>query len=152
MDARAVPVTIDRTSAEVSLSGALRSGCGTEYPSHPCPQLLLSGVGGAKTEETFRETFIPLMFGFGDDEQPLRETAELLQEICVDYIIDLCAQARDSVSPGEEVTATDFLFALRKDPAKYTRAVQKVERGLIVVHESSQAKKKATATAYQDAK
>lgn len=73
------------------------------------------------------ENLITLMHGFGDDPQPLRETAELLEELCVDYLVDLCQNAMESAGPGNTVMPQDLLFCLRKDKEKYTKAVNLLE-------------------------
>lgn len=49
-----------------------------------------------------------------------RETAELLEELCVDYLVDLCQNAMESAGPGNTVMPQDLLFCLRCGPCSQT--------------------------------
>lgn len=65
-----------------------------------------------------------MMYGFGDVRNPRPDSVELLEDMVLEYITDLCLQASQSGSlrPNGKIKTDDFLFALRKDPAKLSRA------------------------------
>ncbi|KAL4448273.1 hypothetical protein ABPG75_005492 [Micractinium tetrahymenae] len=75
-----------------------------------------------------------MMYGFGDDIQPLPETLDLVEDIVLDYATTLLHKAMDSAAlrgklrrpgapgAGAAVAAEDILFLVRKDPKKYARA------------------------------
>ncbi|KAL4421814.1 hypothetical protein ABPG77_001603 [Micractinium sp. CCAP 211/92] len=75
-----------------------------------------------------------MMYGFGDDIQPLAETLDLVEDIVLDYATTLLHKAMDSAAlrgklrrpgapgAGAAVGAEDILFLVRKDPKKYARA------------------------------
>ncbi|KAI9701522.1 MAG: Transcription initiation factor TFIID subunit 13 [Candelina mexicana] len=64
-----------------------------------------------------------LLYGFGDDREPLPETIKVLDEIVTDYIIETCHAAAQSASYSrrQKIKVDDFKFALRKDPSKLGR-------------------------------
>ncbi|KAJ1555338.1 hypothetical protein HK096_003622 [Nowakowskiella sp. JEL0078] len=61
------------------------------------------------------------MYGFGDVPNPAQDSAELMEDILLDFINDLCISASRS-SQTTKVQTRDFLHALRKDPKKLARA------------------------------
>jgi transcription initiation factor TFIID subunit 13 len=65
-----------------------------------------------------------MMYGFGDVRNPRPDSVELLEDMVLEYITDLCLQASQSGSlrPNGKIKTDDFLFALRNDPAKLSRA------------------------------
>lgn len=75
-----------------------------------------------------------MMYGFGDDIQPLQETLDLVEDIVLGYANTLLHKAMDSAAmrgklrrqgapgAGAAVGAEDILFLVRKDPKKYARA------------------------------
>ncbi|KAI8811685.1 transcription initiation factor IID, 18kD subunit-domain-containing protein [Cladochytrium replicatum] len=62
-----------------------------------------------------------LMYGFGDVADPAYDSAELMEELLMDYLNDLCAKAARH-APNSRVKASDFLYALRNDPKRLARA------------------------------
>ena len=65
----------------------------------------------------------PLMFGFGDIEEPDNETAELLEEYIVEYVQNIAILAfRKSKRRGfSEIKLRDLLLVLKNDKKKYYR-------------------------------
>ncbi|KAJ3117158.1 Transcription initiation factor TFIID subunit 13 [Nowakowskiella sp. JEL0407] len=61
------------------------------------------------------------MYGFGDVPNPAQDSAELIEDLLLEYINELCTAAVRS-SQTSKVQTRDFLHALRKDPKKYGRA------------------------------
>ncbi|KAJ3277097.1 hypothetical protein HDV01_000149 [Terramyces sp. JEL0728] len=62
-----------------------------------------------------------LMYGFGDDPNPLPETMDVMDELLDWFITDLCEQAQKK-STTPKLKTSDFLAALENDPKKLARA------------------------------
>lgn len=69
-----------------------------------------------------------LLFAFGDVENPKDSTAELLEEIVIEYIENLLVKAykrsmrKDSTS--SKVSKHDILYFLKDDPKNYMKSVR----------------------------
>lgn len=84
---------------------------------------------------------IPMMFGFGDDESPLVETADALEELVIAYAsgvlqesLDLASRRGRVKSNGKALgppTAEDVMTVVRRDGKKSNR----VEELLIMQRE-----------------
>ncbi|XP_003743164.1 transcription initiation factor TFIID subunit 13 [Galendromus occidentalis] len=68
----------------------------------------------------FSKELCAMMYGFGDDKQPYMETVDLLEELVIEFITDLCHRAMEIGRPGR-VQVEDIIFLVRKDPRKYAR-------------------------------
>ncbi|DBA03514.1 TPA: hypothetical protein N0F65_011415 [Lagenidium giganteum] len=67
------------------------------------------------------ESIKHMMFGFGDDWEPLDESAELMEDLVVEYVHAMTKKAMDmSVIKGKLDTEC-FIFLIRKDPERYER-------------------------------
>ncbi|RPB18624.1 transcription initiation factor IID, 18 kDa subunit, partial [Terfezia boudieri ATCC MYA-4762] len=55
-----------------------------------------------------------LMYGIGDDPNPLQESVELLDDLVTEYIVDMCHEAAKMASHARRNTikVDDFKFAL----------------------------------------
>ncbi|KAJ1952137.1 hypothetical protein GGI12_006324 [Dipsacomyces acuminosporus] len=62
-----------------------------------------------------------LMYGFGDSVAPLPESVDVLEDILIDYINNMCVQAAKVSGRRGKVTVDDFKFVLRKDEKKLAR-------------------------------
>lgn len=62
-----------------------------------------------------------MMYGFGDDPDPLPETVELVEDIVIEYITDMIHKAQDLSSRHQKLTIEDIMFLIRKDPRKFAR-------------------------------
>lgn len=64
-----------------------------------------------------------LMYAYGDVEEPLTDSVNAVEDILMNYIVDLCheAHAYSKVTLRQKVRVDDFKFALRKDPFKFGR-------------------------------
>ncbi|KAJ3096080.1 Transcription initiation factor TFIID subunit 13 [Phlyctochytrium planicorne] len=60
------------------------------------------------------------MFGFGDVPNAADDTAEVLEDLLLIYINDLCKKVT-TTTKGRKPKLADFLYALRKDPKKLVR-------------------------------
>ncbi|CAA3007590.1 transcription initiation factor TFIID subunit 13 [Olea europaea subsp. europaea] len=59
-----------------------------------------------------------MVYGFGDDPNPLPETLALVEDVVVEYITDLVHKAQDTASKRGKLLTEDFLFLIRKDSPK----------------------------------
>ncbi|KAJ1862669.1 hypothetical protein LPJ57_006346 [Coemansia sp. RSA 486] len=69
----------------------------------------------------FSRELAMLMYGFGDTMPPLSESVDVLEDILIDYINDVCVQAAKVSGRKGKVGVDDFKFALRKDRKKLAR-------------------------------
>eukprot|EP00890_Picochlorum_soloecismus_P002856 jgi/Picsp_1/3571/NSC_06408-R1_spermatogenesis-associated protein 20-like len=107
------------------------------------PGDVTAGVGqpDVSLKGTFSKDLVPMMIGFGDDDCPLDETVDLVEEIVIEYASGVLKQAlelsaqRGRVKAGGKAlgppTADDVLMVIRKDPRKS----QRVEELLIMQKE-----------------
>ncbi|KAJ1897441.1 hypothetical protein GGF37_004414 [Kickxella alabastrina] len=72
----------------------------------------------------FSRELAMLMYGFGDEMPPLPESVDVLEDILIDYINDICIQAAKVSSKPSKISVDDFKFVLRKDPKKLARIVE----------------------------
>ncbi|KAI8921416.1 hypothetical protein PhCBS80983_g02381 [Powellomyces hirtus] len=59
------------------------------------------------------------MYGFGDVPNPSADSVELMEEMLLTYLSDLCSKVRQT---NPKPKTADFLHVLRKDPKKLARA------------------------------
>ncbi|CAG8505787.1 546_t:CDS:2 [Paraglomus occultum] len=62
-----------------------------------------------------------LMYGFGDVVNPAPDTVNVLEEMVIDYITDMCLKAAQSADNKVKVKVDDFKFILRHDTKKLAR-------------------------------
>ncbi|MCL7044932.1 hypothetical protein MKW94_021916 [Papaver nudicaule] len=68
----------------------------------------------------FQKDLQHMMYGFGDDPNPLPETVALLEDIAVEYVTDLVHKAQDVATKRGKLLTDDFLHLIRKDiPKRY---------------------------------
>ncbi|XP_068641818.1 transcription initiation factor TFIID subunit 13 [Aristolochia californica] len=72
----------------------------------------------------FQKDLQHMMYGFGDDANPLPETVALVEDIVVEYVTDLVHKAQDTASKRGKLLTEDFLFLIRKDPPKFHRCTE----------------------------
>ncbi|CAK7348393.1 unnamed protein product [Dovyalis caffra] len=75
----------------------------------------------SESEESFSKTISHMMYGFGDDPNPLPETVALVEDIVVEYVTDLAHKAQDIGSKRGKLSVEDFLYVIRKDLPKLNR-------------------------------
>lgn len=61
-----------------------------------------------------------LMYGFGDDQNPYTESVDFLEDLVIEYIIDMTHKAMEIGRTGR-VQVEDIVFLVRKDRRKYAR-------------------------------
>ncbi|KAJ8748282.1 hypothetical protein K2173_000854 [Erythroxylum novogranatense] len=91
-----------------------------------------SKAGSSQPSETsfkrkrgvFQKDLQHMMYGFGDDPNPLPETVALVEDIVVEYVTDLAHKAQDIGSKRGKLSVEDFLYVIRKDLAKLNRCTE----------------------------
>ena len=64
-----------------------------------------------------------MMYGFGDDKAPLKDTVDLLDEVVSQFVEDLTRQALAiTTRKTGGFKLEDLLYVIRKDRKKHTRA------------------------------
>ncbi|BBN07045.1 transcription initiation factor TFIID subunit 13 [Marchantia polymorpha subsp. ruderalis] len=62
-----------------------------------------------------------MMYGFGDDPDPMPETVSLVEDILLDYITDTIHKAQDVAVRRGKLATEDVMFLVRKDARKFAR-------------------------------
>ncbi|XWS44102.1 hypothetical protein CRYUN_Cryun15aG0015900 [Craigia yunnanensis] len=91
-----------------------------------------SKVGSSQPSETsfkrkrgvFQKDLQHMMYGFGDDPNPLPESVALMEDIVVEYVTDLAHKAQDIGSKRGKLSVEDFLHLIRKDLPKLNRCTE----------------------------
>lgn len=78
----------------------------------------------ARKKGMFSKELRTMMYGFGDKEEPLEESVDLLEEMVVDYIIEMTEKAAQVGAERGKLLTEDFLFLIRKDSKKYARVME----------------------------
>ncbi|KAG7595591.1 Transcription initiation factor IID subunit 13 [Arabidopsis suecica] len=79
-----------------------------------------------------------MMYGFGDEQNPLPETVALVEDIVVEYVTDLTHKAQEIGSKRGRLLVDDFLYLIRKDLPKLNRC-----RELLAMQEELKQARKA---------
>ncbi|KAB2061787.1 hypothetical protein ERO13_A10G101800v2 [Gossypium hirsutum] len=72
----------------------------------------------------FQKDLQHMMYGFGDDPNPLPETVALVEDIVVEYVTDMAHKAQDIGSKRGKLSVEDFLYLIRKDLPKLNRCTE----------------------------
>jgi len=89
----------------------------------PSPSVPSSLHQKNKRKRYFAGDLRHMMYGYGDVPNPANDAIELMDDLVVDYIVDITkkaskiAQRRGKMKPGTE----DIVFSVRKDPKKLAR-------------------------------
>ncbi|KAL3702300.1 hypothetical protein R1sor_020322 [Riccia sorocarpa] len=70
---------------------------------------------------TFSKDLRLMMYGFGDDPDPLPETVQLVEDILLEYITEMIHKAQEVASKRGKLTTEDIMFLVRKDSRKFAR-------------------------------
>ncbi|KAH7446720.1 hypothetical protein KP509_01G070500 [Ceratopteris richardii] len=98
-----------------SASMALAKGKSNANSHHPSEASLKRKRG------LFTKELRIMMYGFGDDPDPLPETVSLVEDIMVDYVTEMVHKAQDIASRRGKLTTEDLMFLVRKDSRKFAR-------------------------------
>ncbi|KAL6500274.1 Transcription initiation factor TFIID subunit 13 [Orobanche hederae] len=72
----------------------------------------------------FQKELQHMMYGFGDDPNPLPETLSLVEDIVVEYVTETVHKAQDIATERGKLMTEDFLFPIRKDLPKLHRCTE----------------------------
>ncbi|KAG6525348.1 transcription initiation factor TFIID subunit 13-like [Zingiber officinale] len=86
----------------------------------------------------FQKDLQHMMYGFGDDANPLPETVSLVEDIVTEYITDMVHKAQNIATKRGRLLTEDFLYLVRKDPPKLRRSSE-----LLAMHEELKLARKA---------
>ena len=73
-----------------------------------------------KRKRLFTRELKYMMHGFGDDPTPYSETVDLVEDLVIDFILEMTFKTME-VSKKGRVHVEDIIFLIRKDPKKYAR-------------------------------
>lgn len=73
-----------------------------------------------KRKRLFTRELKYMMHGFGDDPTPYSETVDLVEDLVIDFILEMTLKTME-VSKKGRVHVEDIIFLIRKDPKKYAR-------------------------------
>mmetsp|Transcript_69203 Transcript_69203/g.62114 ORF Transcript_69203/g.62114 Transcript_69203/m.62114 type:complete len:142 (-) Transcript_69203:1548-1973(-) len=78
--------------------------------------------------KAFQDSLSKMMYGGGDDENPLPQSVQLMEYVITDFIQSFCIQAQNLADKNDRtVRVEDFLFLIRKDLNKYKRVSELLE-------------------------
>lgn len=69
----------------------------------------------------FAKELPKLMYGFGDDKQVANDTVSVMEEILIEYIVDICQVALQQTPKKGRLQIEDLRRALGRDPKKLAR-------------------------------
>ena len=95
----------------------------------------LAGEGGRR--RIFSKELRCMLYGYGDDRNPYTETVDFLDDIVIQFIIDMTHKAMEIGRPGR-VQVEDIIFLVRKHPRMYARV-----RELLTMNEELKKARKA---------
>ncbi|EGZ17414.1 hypothetical protein PHYSODRAFT_503737 [Phytophthora sojae] len=70
------------------------------------------------------ESIKHMLFGFGDEAEPLDETAELMEDLVVEYVHAMTKKAMELATIKGKLDTECFIFLIRKDPERYDRIAE----------------------------
>jgi transcription initiation factor TFIID subunit 13 len=65
-----------------------------------------------------------MMFGFGDSENPLNASVELMDDLVTEYITEMTCKAMRVANKRGKLQTEDLVFLIRKDRKKFARAAE----------------------------
>ncbi|KAM3173516.1 hypothetical protein ACTXT7_012358 [Hymenolepis weldensis] len=89
-------------------------------PSEDEQQNKPNNAGREKNTNPFLKNIRMMLYGFGDVENPLPETAALVEEIAIKFIIEMTTRCMEIGKIGK-ITVEDIAFLLRRDDRKLSR-------------------------------
>ncbi|GLT33187.1 hypothetical protein SLA2020_077940 [Shorea laevis] len=92
-----------------------KSKAGTSQPSE---------TSFKRKRGVFQKDLQHMMYGFGDDSNPLPESVSLVEDIVVEYVTDLAHKAQEIGAKRGKLSVEDFLYLIRKDLPKLNRCTE----------------------------
>ncbi|CAH0520868.1 unnamed protein product [Peronospora belbahrii] len=72
----------------------------------------------------FVESIKQMLFGFGDEAEPLDESAKLMEDLVVEYVHAMTKKAMELATIKGKLDTECFVFLIRKDPERYERVAE----------------------------
>ena len=94
-------------------------------------------AGGSGRRRLFSKELRGMMYGFGDDQNPYTESVDMLEDLAIQFIIQMTQRAME-VGQNGRVQVEDIMYLVRKDPRKYARV-----RDLLSMNEELKKARKA---------
>ncbi|KAL9304796.1 Transcription initiation factor TFIID subunit 13 [Arabidopsis thaliana] len=117
---------MSNTPAAAASSSSKSKAAGTSQPQE-------------KRKTLFQKELQHMMYGFGDEQNPLPESVALVEDIVVEYVTDLVThKAQEIGSKRGRLLVDDFLYLIRKDLPKLNRC-----RELLAMQEELKQARKA---------
>ncbi|KQK16896.1 transcription initiation protein SPT3 homolog [Brachypodium distachyon] len=118
------PVTPAATKSKSSAHAAASGQPSSSHHHHSggAPDAAASSL--KRKRGMFQKDLQHMMYGFGDDPNPLPETVTLVEDIVVEYVTDLVHKAQNVASKRGKLLTEDFLYLIRKDMRKLHRATE----------------------------
>ncbi|POM66026.1 Hypothetical protein PHPALM_18177 [Phytophthora palmivora] len=115
---KAAPKSRKRKTSDV---GAL-----SKVGNSPAKRLSIKWLGRSARSSGTVETFLKhMLFGFGDEAEPLDETAELMEDLVVEYVHAMTKKAMELATIKGKLDTECFIFLIRKDPdERYDRIAE----------------------------
>eukprot|EP01092_Planopodium_desertum_P004797 TRINITY_DN2031_c0_g1_i1.p1 TRINITY_DN2031_c0_g1~~TRINITY_DN2031_c0_g1_i1.p1 ORF type:complete len:111 (-),score=0.73 TRINITY_DN2031_c0_g1_i1:46-378(-) len=82
---------------------------------------------GSKRKKYFTKELRVLMYAYGDVKNPLSETVDVMEELVLEYLTTMTAQARKVAQQRGRMKTEDLLALIKHDPKKYRRATELLE-------------------------
>ncbi|KAG2781200.1 hypothetical protein PC129_g13600 [Phytophthora cactorum] len=70
------------------------------------------------------ESIKHMLFGFGDEAEPMDETSELMEDLAVEYVHAMTKKAMELATIKGKLDTECFIFLIRKDPERYDRIAE----------------------------
>uniref|UniRef100_T1JNQ0 Transcription initiation factor TFIID subunit 13 n=1 Tax=Strigamia maritima TaxID=126957 RepID=T1JNQ0_STRMM len=77
-------------------------------------------VPGDRKKRLFSKELRCMMYGFGDDRNPYTESVDILEDLVIEFIIEMTHKAMEVGRTGR-VQVEDIVFLVRKDQRKFAR-------------------------------
>eukprot|EP01100_Stratorugosa_tubuloviscum_P016005 TRINITY_DN986_c2_g2_i1.p1 TRINITY_DN986_c2_g2~~TRINITY_DN986_c2_g2_i1.p1 ORF type:complete len:229 (-),score=78.65 TRINITY_DN986_c2_g2_i1:34-672(-) len=83
-----------------------------------------------RRRKLFAKDIQMMMYGFGDEQNSCPQSIDLIISLVIEFIINLTHEATRVSKKKGKVRVEDFLFAIRHDKKKFSRALE-----LLIMHE-----------------
>ena len=116
--------------------GADAAAAGDASGSGATPKKRVDEDGLRSDGRRFQRELRSMMYGFGDDRQPISQSVRLMEELVVDYVQQVLHRAQGACESrqrgargggGVRVKERDLIFALRKNPRRQQRIEELLE-------------------------
>ncbi|GAB5034651.1 transcription initiation factor tfiid subunit 13 [Nannochloropsis oceanica] len=85
-------------------------------------QQAISAAPPQKKEKGLQNDLVKMVYGYGDEKQPMQESIDLLDSLVKEYLEEMCLQAYEvALLSQRDVQTSDFIFLIRKDVRRYKR-------------------------------